>query len=143
MAGGVDDPTNTSRRLWVAANTMASAATSGWYAPDALASWPVLLRAQSNCGVFTAGRCTMVRCSGLRLCSSSDRSASVKPRRANLAPQYAPWIGMARQASTELTCTMVPPRIRFIAASVPFTAPRYVTSVTRRTSSGSMSRSSL
>src|SRR5215467_617667 len=49
---------------------------------------------------------------------------------------------MLRYASADPTCTIVPrlrPRIRFNAANVPWTTPRYVTSVTRLNSSGSIS----
>jgi hypothetical protein len=42
---------------------------------------------QSNCGVLSAGICTMVRCTSQPSCSSSLRSASVKPRMANLLAQ--------------------------------------------------------
>ena len=66
----------------------------------------------------------MVRCTGLRSWISSARNDSVKPRNANLAPQYGPWIGIARQDRIELTCTIVPAFIRFKAVSVPCTAPR-------------------
>ncbi len=66
----------------------------------------------------------MVRCNGLPSWISSARSDSVKPRSANLAPQYAPWTGIARQASTELTWTTVPPCMCLSAVRVPLTAPR-------------------
>ena len=67
---------------------MARAGTSGWnIGGTGCARLPILLSAQSNCGVFTAGRCTIVRWILMPSCSSSERSASVKPRTANLAPQ--------------------------------------------------------
>ena len=48
---------------------------------------PVLFNAQSNCGVFTAGRSTMVSCTSSLSWMISDRRLSVKPRIAALAPQ--------------------------------------------------------
>jgi hypothetical protein len=41
-----------------------------------------LLRTTSNCGVFTAGSCSMVTRMRLPSCRSSLRSESVKPRMA-------------------------------------------------------------
>ena len=81
-------PTQISRRWFVAANRIARAGTSGWYTGGTgIARRPSLFIAQSNCGVFTAGRCTIVSWMSTLSCSSSERSASVKPRIANLAPQ--------------------------------------------------------
>jgi hypothetical protein len=63
----------------------------------------------------------------LLLCSSSVRTLSVKPRIANLAPQYADCSGIARYASADPTCTMDPwsrSTIRRSADIVPCTAPR-------------------
>ena len=90
---------------------------------------------QSNCGVFTAGSCTIVTLTLLWSWISSHRSDSVNPWMACLAPQYADWSGMPRYARADPTCTTVPRSrgsIRRRAASVPWTNPRYVTSVTRR-----------
>ncbi len=60
------------------------------------ASLPVRLRAQANCGVFTAGRCTMVRWMSSPSCRISERRLSVKPRIADLAPQYTDCSGTER-----------------------------------------------
>ena len=67
-----------------------------------------LVRHQENCGVFTAGSCTIEIHTRLLLCRSSVRTLSVKPRIANFAPQYADCSGMARYASAEPTCTTLP-----------------------------------
>ena len=45
------------------------------------------VRAQSNCGVLTAGSSTVVSAMALRVLINSVRSESVKPRIACLAPQ--------------------------------------------------------
>jgi hypothetical protein len=67
---------------------MARAATSGWKI------WPIgrgrlckVVRPHSNCGVLKAESWTMVMCTRLRSCASSQRRLSVKPRSAALAPQ--------------------------------------------------------
>jgi hypothetical protein len=76
----------------------------------------------SNCGVFIAGRCTIVRRTSLRSCSSSERSESQNPCSACLAPQYADCSGMPRYASADPTWTIDPRlrgSIRRSAASVP------------------------
>jgi hypothetical protein len=41
----------------------------------------------SNCGVLSAGSCTMVTCTPLSSWMSSERSESVKPRSAAFAAQ--------------------------------------------------------
>lgn len=85
----------------------------------------------------------MVTCTPLPSCINSVRSDSVKPSSACLAAQYADWSGMARYASADPTCTMVPRlrgAIRLSAASVPYTAPKYVTCVTRSNSRGVICR---
>ena len=77
--------------------------------------------------MFTAGICTTVTCTADCSCMSSQRSDSVNPLMACLAPQYADWSGMARSPSAEPTCTMVPAlrgRIRLSATIVPLTKPR-------------------
>ena len=69
----------------------------------------------------------MVTRTRLRSCSSSQRSDSVNPWMACLAPQYADCSGMPRYASAEPTCTMAPlsqGSIRSSAARVPYTYPR-------------------
>ena len=74
--------------------------------------------------MLTAGICTTVTCTPECSCMSSQRSDSVNPLIACLAPQYADWSGMARSLSAEPTCTMVPAsrgRIRLRATIVPFT----------------------
>ena len=102
------------------------------------------VRHHENWGVFTAGSCTIVMWTSLRSCRSSVRTESVKPRIANFAPQYAAWSGIALYASADPTWTTTP-RFRGIirrrAAMVPWTVPRYVTSVARRNSSGIVSDS--
>jgi hypothetical protein len=100
---------------------------------------------QSNCGVSTAGNCTIERRTWLRRWRSSQRSDSVNPRIACFAPQYADCSGIARYASADPTCTITPRSRGSMCASaaiVPYTAPRYVTSVTRRNSAGVMSTTS-
>ena len=47
----------------------------------------ILLRAQLNCGVLSAGIWTMTRFTSTPSCSNSVRRLSVNPRIANLAPQ--------------------------------------------------------
>jgi hypothetical protein len=77
----------------------------------------------------------MVTCTLLLSWNNSDRSESQSPWIACLAPQYADWSGMPRYASAEPTCTIAPRsrgRMRASAAMVPYTTPRYVTSVSRR-----------
>lgn len=69
----------------------------------------------------------MVTRTPLRSWRSSQRSDSVNPSMACLAPQYAACSGMARWASAEPTCTIVPrsrTRMWASAASVPWTEPR-------------------
>ena len=51
---------------------------------------------QENCGVLTAGICTIVMCTLLLSCSSSVRTDSVNPLMACLAPQYADCSGIDR-----------------------------------------------
>ena len=58
---------------------------------------------------------------------SSLRTASVNPRTANLAPQYALCNGMPRKARDEPTLTITPrsrAAMRRSAAAVPLTCPR-------------------
>jgi hypothetical protein len=78
-------PTQTSRRLRPAAQTIASAATSGWKIGGsgcgALSMW---LCAQSNWGVLNADSWTMVRRTAPPSCRGSQRSESEKPRIARL-----------------------------------------------------------
>ena len=64
--------------------------------------------------MFTAGICTIVTCTLLFSCSSSQRSASWKPWIACLAPQYAVCSGMPRYARAEPTCTIAPRSRLFI-----------------------------
>ena len=74
--------------------------------------------------MFTAGICTTVTRTSECSCRSSQRSDSVNPLTACLAPQYADWSGMARSLSAEPTWTMVPAlrgRIRLSATIVPLT----------------------
>ena len=49
-----------------------------------------------NCGVFMAGRCTVDSRTSDRSCRSSQRTESVKPCMACLAPQYADCSGIER-----------------------------------------------
>ena len=82
---------------------------------------------QSNWGVFKAGSWTIVILTPLLSCSSSQRSDSVKPLMACLAPQYAVCNGIPRWARAEPTCTIVPRfrgSMRRRAAVVPYTKPR-------------------
>jgi len=81
----------------VGRHTIACAGTSGWKIGGTGCGWRgrrVLHHA--NCGVLTAGSCTIVTRTRLLSCSSSVRSESVKPRIANFAPQYAACSGIAR-----------------------------------------------
>ena len=47
---------------------------------------PILFKAQSNCGVLTAGRSTIVRCTSILSWMISERSESVNPLIAAFAP---------------------------------------------------------
>ena len=88
MAITVGAPTKTSRRLWCEAQTILSAATSGWKIGGTGWGWLWHFeRHQVNCGVFIAGSCTIVRWMFLRSWISSVRSESVKPAMACFAPQ--------------------------------------------------------
>ncbi len=74
--------------------------------------------------MLSAGICTTVIRTGLRSWSSSQRTDSVNPWMACLAPQYPDCSGMPRRANVEPTCTMVPARrgtMRAKAARVPQT----------------------
>jgi hypothetical protein len=76
---------------------MASAATSGWKMGGT--GWPRRGRrlfTQSNCGVFSAGSCTIVTRMALPSWSSSARSESQNPCTACLPAQYADCSGMPR-----------------------------------------------
>jgi hypothetical protein len=67
----------------------------------------------------------------------------MNPWTACFAAQYADCRGISSRRAPTRTCTMEPRlrgRVRRSAASVPWTDPRYVTSVTRRYSSGCISR---
>ena len=93
----VEPPHHTSRRRWCAAWYTTSAGTSGWKIGGTGCGWSgSFVRHQSNCGVFTAGSCTIVIHTRLLRCMSSVRMESVIPRMANFAPQYAACSGMAR-----------------------------------------------
>ncbi len=97
IARTAGQPTHTSRREEPAAKTMASAATSGWkiggtgwgWRGSVVLTWP-------NCGVLTAGSWTIEIRTWDLSCSSSQRTDSVNPWIACLAPQYADWSGMPR-----------------------------------------------
>ena len=128
IAFTVGMPTHSSRLRCSADHTIASAATSGWkIGGTGCDSLPIRDRHQLNCGVFSAGICTIVTCT--RLCSfrSSVRIESVKPWIACFAPQYGDCSGMPRYASADPTCTTVPRsrgRILRSADIVPHTVPR-------------------
>lgn len=94
----VEGPTQYRRRRGCsAAQTMARAATSGWYTGGTgLVRPPIRERTQENCGVLTAGRWTSVTLIRESASTSSARTESVNPRTACLAPQYAAWNGMPR-----------------------------------------------
>ena len=92
-----------------AAATIASAASSGEYTgATGRGLRAIRERIHSNCGVLTAGICTIVTCTPLSSCSSSARSDSQNPWSACFAPQYAAWSGMPRYASADPTWTMTP-----------------------------------
>ncbi len=98
IVAAVLPPTQYSRRDGCsAAYTIACAATSGWKIGGTGWGWRRSREStQSNCGVFTAGSCTMVIFTSLPALSSSVRTDSVKPFMACFAPQYAAWSGMPR-----------------------------------------------
>ena len=82
------------------------------------------VRHQLNCGVLTAGRCTIDSRTLLPWCSSSARVDSKKPRHANFEEQYAAWSGIPMNASADPTFTIAPRsrgRMRSSAAIVPQT----------------------
>ena len=81
-------PTQNSRGASCTARQVASAATSGSNtAPTGWYLWSNRLRAQSNWMVFMPGICSIDTVMREPACSSSARSASVKPRIANLQLQ--------------------------------------------------------
>lgn len=87
MAFTVGNPTQTSRRRCVAAKKIARAGTSGSkIGATGLALTPILFIAQSNCGVFTADRSTVVRWTANLSWMISERSASV-------SRGLLPWLG--------------------------------------------------
>ena len=87
------------------AQTIAFAASSGWNTGGTgCARFGRRLRTQSNCGVLTAGSCTIVTVMLLPSCSNSHRSESQKPWTACFAAQYAACRGIPRYASAEPTC---------------------------------------
>lgn len=94
----VGPPTQYSRRRpCEAAYTIARAATSGWKTGATGRARPgIRFSTHSNCGVLTAGSCTIVVRTPLPECSSSQRSDSLKPWMACLAPQYADCSGTPR-----------------------------------------------
>ena len=95
IAFTVGQPTMSSRRGCSAAQTIASAATSGWkIGGTGCGSRGIRERAQVNCGVFSAGSCTIVTRTFEPSCKSSARSDSRKPCSACLAPQYGACSGM-------------------------------------------------
>jgi hypothetical protein len=90
-------PSQSSRGASCAARQIASPATAGWNSgATGRAGEPTWLAPQSNCGVLTAGSCTIVTFTFDPSWRSSVRSESVIPRMANFDPQYGACSGMAR-----------------------------------------------
>ncbi len=132
------------RRGCSARKAIALAGSSGWkIGGTGIGCLLILLRFQSNWGVFRPGSCTMQSLTLLFSCASSVITDSVNPFTACLDPQYGACNGIERKAIAEPTLTMTPrsrDRIRRSAASVPHTCPKYVTSVIRLHSSGEVSQ---
>ena len=109
IAFNVLKPIQYSRRGCSAARKMTSAITSGCTIGETgRGSSGICVRAQSNCGVLTAGSSIIVSAIALRACINSERNKSVKPRIACFAPQYAACRGIERYASADPTLMMVP-----------------------------------
>ena len=87
------DPTTRDRRPSWADCTMARATSSGSYiGGTGCGCFGIRFLHQPNCGVFTAGMCTMLIRTWLPSWSSSARTDSKKPRQANFDEQYADWL---------------------------------------------------
>ena len=129
MACTVGPPTQSSRGASSAARTIASATGSGaWIGGTGCSRRGRWLRAQSNCGVSTAGSCTMVSRIAAALVEQFAAQGIREAAHGELWPRNRPIAagssGSRAPSRSGRSCRRSRGRIWRRAASVPWTCPR-------------------